>query len=215
MKSHFAVNRRTLLKTVAGTAAVSVIGLPMFASVAAASCAPRTPGYWGNHDFPASALFEPQNRLYKVTGIQQDQEAWQEFLLQPAQGDKAKILGPHLVATVLNFQYRTSAADDCVRQEITGSEWSYLEGLADEDGKTLTVEYVKDLAADWFAASSYPDSKQTSWMIEVDGRDVDGEQVKNLLDAFNNDPGSLGLSCVVEDCRLDEPNGGNGNGRRR
>lgn len=188
-------NRRTVLRSIAVAAGATTVGSALFTGTVAATCAPRTPGYWANHDFPGTALGEG-GRLQKVTGIEQGQEAWQEFLLQPARGDKAIILGQHLVATVLNFQYRTSSPDDCVRQPIDGS-----------DG---TVEGVRNEAAGWLAASAWPDDRQSSWVVEVDGEAVDGEPLKDILDAFNNDPSQLGLDCGVENCPIEGGPDGNG-----
>lgn len=196
-------DRRSVLRSIAVAAGATTVGSALFTGTVAATCAPRTPGYWGNHDFPATALpGSSANRLYKVTEIEQDQEAWQAFLLQPTRGDKAIILGQHLVATVLNFQYRTGSSDDCVRQEIDGYDW--------------TVEEVKERAADWLAASAWPEGRQSSWTVEVDGEMVDGEQLKNVLDAFNNDPSQLGLDCSVENCPIQGgPDGNGAPGQRR
>jgi hypothetical protein len=187
------VGRRTVLKTIGASSGALLVGVG-FSGTAAATCAPRTIGYWKNHDFPSTALpGSDANRLYEVIGVEQDQEAWQKFLAEPAKGDKAIILGQQLVATVLNFQYRNGEDEgDCA-----------YEPLDDYDG---SMDDVKDAAADWLVGSSWPEEKQTSWM--VDG--VDGEELKDLLDAFNNDPSSLGLDCIVENCPIQGGPDGNG-----
>lgn len=181
--------RRRLLRGIAATTGGAVVGTATFAGSASATCLPRTPGYWATHDFPESALpGGGDSRLEAVFGVAQDQAAWQEFLLQPTRGDKAIILGQQLAATVLNFQYRTAAETDCVRQQIDDSDW--------------TVEAVKQAATRWLAASAWPDGRQSSWVVTVDGEAVDGEVLKDILDAFNNDPSELGLDCGAENCGL-------------
>lgn len=101
---------------------------------------------------------------------------------------------------MLNFQYRTSSPDDCVRQPV--------------DGYDGTVAEAKQAATAWLAASNWPDSRQSSWIVEVDGEQVDGEPLKDVLDAFNNDPSQLGLDCAEENCGLGGgPDGGGPPGR--
>lgn len=183
-------SRRRVLRGITAATGATVLGAAAFAGTASASCLPRTRGYWANHEFPETALpGGDTSRLEAVFGVTQDQTAWQSFLRQPARGDKAVILGQQLVATVLNFQFRTSSAEDCVRQSVEGY-----------DG---TIEEAKEEAAAWLAASDWPGNRQSSWTVEVDGEQVDGEPLKDVLDAFNNDPSRLGLDCVEENCARD------------
>jgi hypothetical protein len=53
----------------------------------------------------------------------------------------------------------------------------------------------------------YAEKGQRDWYVQMNGKKLDGEPIKNTLDAFNNNPARLGLY----DCNCDEKeNGPNG-----
>jgi hypothetical protein len=124
-----------------------------------------------NHDWPEGGLANVNGKL--GTNFQTIEEG-QAFLKMPPRGDKGVIMATHLIATILNFQGRGRSEPTCVD--------SYLSAY------DTTVREAKRNAESWLGESSFPAS-QRRW--RVDG--VDGEELKNVLDAFNNN--ALGLDC--------------------
>lgn len=209
--------RRTVLRRSAFATAAATIGVGGFAGTALASDCPRTPGFWANHDWcevdiaPDSEEFTSVAEvlgIYDGAGECPDSEYclrdnsgdvikcklmadWQEFLVQNTRGDKAIKMAQTLLATILNFQLRPSDDGDCVDLEQDFSEFGQEE--------TTTVRDVKQRAEEWLSASSFCESKQKHWTVNVDGEDVDGEPLKNVLDAFNNGNVDGDCDCPEED----------------
>lgn len=215
------ISRRKVLQRGALAVGAVSIGVTGFSGTVLAHGCPRTPGFWANHNW-CEVVANPDNGntvgdslpgiscangdatgTYELagTGVSKTMSGWQEFLTSPPKGDKSLIMAKHLLATELNFHRRSGDDGDCVDEEIDLSEF----GL----GET-TIRDVKRDAADWLRASSFgspmPFTKQKSWTVTVDGTDVDGEPLKDVLDAFNN--GQLDLT----DCDCDGDDG-NGNSR--
>jgi len=88
-------------------------------------------------------------------------------------------MAKHLLVTLLNFQGRKKDDPECVDKNIDFSEF----GL----GET-SVRDIAKRADDWLQASSFSNKndRQTFWTVEVDDEDIDGEPLKDVLDAFNN-----------------------------
>lgn len=198
------LNRRTLLKSSA-VAGGLVVGIPALSGVAVATCEPRTPGYWANHEWPGED--DGQGGLEEVNEIPgidfADEDEGRAFLKEPARGDKAMILAKHLIATTLNFQLRDPGEDDCVREPL-----AELSDLSDTTDYPNTVEGVKAAAENWLEMSAFPDPVR-DWIV-MDADYPDGEWLKDELDRFNN--GRLDLDCEVENCELPGENttgGGN------
>ncbi|MFC7205365.1 twin-arginine translocation signal domain-containing protein [Haloferax namakaokahaiae] len=165
------LSRRSLMKKSALATLALGVGVPAFSGTAAATSCPRTPGYWMNHDWPDGGLAKVNQKL--GTDFQSVEEG-QAFLKMPTRGDKGVIMATHLIATILNFQGRDGSEPTCVD--------AYL---ADYD---TTVREAKQNAESWLADSSFP-AAQRRWRVAG----VDGEELKDVLDAFNNN--ALGLDC--------------------
>ncbi len=190
------ISRRSLLRQGTFVSGAVMIGVAAGSGTVLASDCPRTPGYWRNHDWPE---YDPDDQntdildqVYSKVGKKFDSvEDGQDFLGQPKRGDKGLIMATHLIATILNFQYRPPPDDKfCVDAEL-----NRFEG---------TVRDNKRAAEGWLEYSAFPD-EQRSW---INDKGVDGEPLKDALDAFNNN--ALGLDC---DCNGSNGNvGGNGRG---
>ncbi|WP_323849379.1 MULTISPECIES: hypothetical protein [Haloferax] len=91
-------------------------------------------------------------------------------------------MAKHLMATILNFQGREDDYQDdgCVDAEIT------MDGQYDG----WTVRTVKQEAQQWY---KYASDGQKKWVIQINGNELDGEALKDVLDYWNNDPAKLGL----------------------
>lgn len=176
------VSRRGLLRS--GAAAAG--GAAVLPGVAAAHECPRSPGYWAHNEWP-DTIPDP----FEIGGVTMTIEEWQAFLLAPTRGDEANIVAKHLVATVVNFQFRPALSrggdPGCVDEPLPGF-----------GGKT--VREIRLAAERWLDASSFddPETRQATWLAGG----VDGESLKDAMDAFNND--RLGLSC---DCDRSEGGG--------
>lgn len=202
------ITRRSVLRRGIGTVGAGAIGTASFAGTVAAHCRPRTKGFWANvalDDWPDTERIE---ELFTETGSfageTRTMAAWQEFLTEPARGDKGVIVAQQLVAAILNFQFIAGGDASCVREPVDAidREEAAVGQEAWLDAKFDTVVDVKRAAYEWLQRSAFPD-RQFAWV--VDG--VDGEVLKDWLDAFNN--GDLPIDCPHEDCRLDD------SGRRR
>ncbi|WP_058828096.1 hypothetical protein [Haloferax sp. Q22] len=174
----FKPTRRSVLRLGAMSAIGIGIGIPAVSgSVAATIDCPKTPGYWANHPetWPGTEL--------TIAGKTKSNEYWRGILLDPPKGDKAKIMLKHYIAAVLNLRTLQSG---CTSATI---KYGYYEGY--------TIEQVKNMAGTWLKhTSSWQNGrKQTSWYAN----DMDGEKLKDTLDAFNNNPASLGLDCGCDD----------------
>ena len=183
------LSRRSLLRRGTFATGAAMIGVAAGSGTVLASDCPRTPGYWRNHDWPEYDPDDPEfgmvDQVNRKVGTAFESVAeGQAFLGKPKRGDTGLIMATHLIATILNFQYRGSDDPYCVDAELDGFEG--------------TVRDNKRAAENWLASSAFPD-EQRSWIVEG----VDGEPLKDALDAFNNN--DLGLDC---DC-----NGSNGSGR--
>jgi hypothetical protein len=207
------ITRRSVLRRGAFAAGAAVVGTAGFSGNAAATICPRTPGFWANHDWcsvpngggstvgealsgidcsdPESEYTLPQ------TGVSKTMAEWQAFLLQPTRGDKAVKLAQTLLATKLNFQLRSSTdsgpeeEQDCVYQTTDFS--AYGIDLTNYGFDENNVAKVSALADSWLEHSNFP-GEQRDWTVLRAGKPVDGEALKDILDAFNN--GTLGLNCV-------------------
>lgn len=202
------ISRRRVLRRGIGTVGAGAIGTASFAGTVAAHCRPRTKGFWANvalDDWPDTERIE---QLFTETGSfageTRSMAAWQEFLTEPARGDTGVIVAQQLVATILNFQFIAGGDASCVREPVDAidREEAAVGQEAWLPDEFDTVVDVKRAADEWLQRSAFPDP-QSSWV--VDG--VDGEALKDWLDAFNN--GDLPIDCPHEDCRLDD------SGRRR
>ncbi len=173
------VSRRTLLRS--GAAAAG--GAALLPGVASAHECPRSPGFWAHHEWP-DTVPDP----FEIGGVTMSVEEWQSFLLAPSKGDKAHIVAKHLVATVLNFQFRGALPE--------GDPGCVDEPLSEFGGRT--VRQIRLAAERWLDASSFDSPEpQRSWLAGG----VDGEPLKDALDAFNNN--RLGLDCDCDDKRDD------------
>lgn len=167
-----APTRRTVLRQGAIVSATSLAGITAFSGGALAHQCPRTPGYWANHAWP-DTIDDP----FTVGGVTKSIDEWKEFLVSPTGGDKASVMAKHLIATILNFQGRDRDDPGCVDEPL-------------EEYGGRTIREIKRQAEDWLDASVFDsEASQRSWI--VDG--IDGEPLKNALDAFNNH--TLGLDC--------------------
>jgi hypothetical protein len=208
------LSRRTVLRRGAIAAGAATVGVPALSGSASASDCPRTPGFWATHDWcavdtnPDDDEPVPEDSvaaslgLYngegdcpdqgaeyclEQTGVCRTMSEWRDFLTHHPRGDTGVIMGQTLLATVLNYQRRPSTDDTCVDRRTDFSEYGLEE--------TTTVREVRRRAEDWLAASNFPAS-QRQWT--VDG--VDGEPLKNVLDAFNNGQiESLDCDCTRRD----------------
>lgn len=208
------LSRRTVLRRGAIATGVATLGVGGLSGSALASDCPRTPGFWANHDWcavdtnpdddepvPGDSVAASigiyggegdcpdQGSEYCLVGVCKTMSEWQAFLVQNTNGDKGAIMAKTLLATSLNFQRRPSSDPDCVDNSTDFSEFGLEE--------TTTIRDVKRRAEDWLQASAFPDGqKQKQWTV----KGMDGEPLKNVLDAFNN--GNIdGLDC---DCTGDE-----------
>ena len=159
----FSPTRRSVLRLGAMSALGIGIGIPAVSGSVAATSCPRTPGYWANH--PEAWKVEYP---YTINGY----EFTPDNLLDPSKGDKTLIMAKHLLATILNFQNRKSENDPCVDEPVKGSEYN--------------VRDMKRKAEQWLESAT---PGQKSWYAG----EMDGEPIKNVLDAFNNNPQKLGL----------------------
>lgn len=202
------LTRRSVLRRSAATAGAVSIGVVGFSGSAAAHYCPRTPGYYANHDWcTIIANSETGTTLADLlglscsngqmsgsielvgTGVSKTASEWQDFLVAPPRGDKGHIMAKTFLAARLNTFRREEDDEGCLDESIDLSAY----GLG-----TASVRDVVHMAADWLRASNF-DGPQRSWT--VDG--VDGEPLKDVLDAFNN--GTLGLDC---DCDGSDSDGG-------
>ncbi|KAB1192051.1 Tat pathway signal protein [Haloferax sp. MBLA0076] len=187
-KDTFSTSRRSILRLGVLSAAGIGIGIPAVSGSAAATVCPKTPGYWANRapDSEWEPLFDG-SETYNMRGVTKDLEGWREFLLAPTKGDKAHIMAKHRLATLLNLRNRPGDDQTCSDANIRGTDY--------------TIQTVKNNAGAWLDATDWANygetnyKKQRSWT--VDG--MDGETIKDTLDAFNNDPSSLGLYCPCDD----------------
>ncbi len=165
------------MKKSALTAVALGVGIPAVSGTAAATSCPRTPGYWMNHDWPEGGLTKVNDKL--GTSFQSVEEG-QEFLKMPTRGDKGIIMATHLIATILNFQGRDGSEPTCVDAYFPKYD--------------TTVRKAKQNAESWLDDSSFPNA-QRSWTVSG----VDGEELKNILDAFNNNDLRLDCGCDVDE----------------
>lgn len=169
-----APTRRTVLRQSAVLATATMGGAVSFSGSAVAHKCPRTPGYWANHEWP-DTIEDP----FTIGGVTKPIEEWQEFLVSPPKGDKAAIMATHLIATILNFQFHAPDDPGCVDEPL-------------EEYGGRTIRELKREAEDWLASSSFDsEAKQRSWTVAG----VNGEPLKNALDAFNNNQLDLDCSC--------------------
>lgn len=189
--------RRAVLRRGAFVVGATTVGLAGFSGTALATFCPRTPGFWANHDW-CEVIADPdddesvafsigiddadgecpdEGATYCLagTGECKTMEQWQDFLVAPPRGNKGHIMAKHLLATILNFQRRpgNDRDDTCVNRAVDFSEFGLDE--------TTTLDVVKDRAEQWLQASNFP-GDQRRWTVGG----VDGEPLKNVLDAFNN-----------------------------
>lgn len=191
------LTRRSVLRRTAFVAGAASLGTVGFAGTAAATFCPRTPGYWANKNWcevtanPTTGTSvaeslgltcvdgEPTGTYSFRGGPALTAPEWQKFLVAPTRGDKGKKMAQLFLATNLNYQLRPGTDSDCIDKEIDLSAY----GLG-----TTTVREVKSRAGVWLDESNWP-GEQRSWMAGG----VDGEPLKDVLDAFAN--GTLPLDC--------------------
>lgn len=165
------------MKKSALTAVAFGIGIPPVSGTAAVTACPRTPGYWMTHNWPDGGLDQVNVKLGTNFATVEDGQA---YLKMPTRGDNGVIMAIHLIATILNFQGRARSEPTCID--------SYL------DQYNTTVRQAKRDAEQWLADSNYS-RPQRSWGVGG----VDGEELKNILDAFNNNALDLDCGCGVEE----------------
>ncbi|AKU07003.1 hypothetical protein [Haloferax gibbonsii] len=191
----FKPTRRSVLRLGAMSALGIGIGIPAVSGSVAATMCPKTPGYWANHaeysdpEDNWAVLGEGPNSEYTLRGVTKTHDEWREFLVAPTKGDKANIMAKHYLAIILNLRNRPGNDPGCTSGGAT-IQYGYYAGY--------TIEEVKNMAGTWLSNSSWGSNgngKQTSWYAGG----VDGEKLKDTLDAFNNNPGSLGLDCPCND----------------
>lgn len=180
-RSTSGLNRRTVLRRGTAAAATGVVGVGVFSTTVAAHSCPRTPGYWMNHEWPSSG--ERQVNA-KLPGPDRTEAEWRAYMREPKRGDKGRIMAFHLIATILNFQLTGRCYDvDTPVADVVGTSKDDTISVDGWSGAE-TFREIKRLAEDWLAASNFPNS-QRSWTVP--GALVeDGEVLKDLLDAFNN-----------------------------
>lgn len=201
------ITRRSVLRNGVATAGLAAVGVGSFSGTALASACPRTPGFWANHDWCEVLTSGSKEKniigsitckedgsaegTYTLKGVEKDMSGWQSFLVSPIRGDKAKIMAKQLLAAKLNAFRRPGGDrdDECFNKPIDMSEYGLDE--------VTTVDDVVTRGSAWLAGSSFDSSeRQKDWVVDdvynADGP-VDGEPLKNILDAFNN--GQLNLDC--------------------
>ncbi|MBC9985679.1 MULTISPECIES: Tat pathway signal protein [Haloferax] len=193
----FRPTRRSVLRLGAMSALGIGIGIPAVSGSVAATMCPKTPGYWANNPDYSSptdnwAVLGPNGDTnYALRGVTMTHDEWREFLVAPTKGDKANIMAKHYLAIVLNLRNRPGDDPGCTSDGATIQYGDYA---------GYTIEEVKNMAGNWLGNSAWSNGgKQKSWYVSVGGDMVDGEPLKDTLDAFNNDPGSLGLDCPCND----------------
>lgn len=207
------ITRRSILQRGTIATGVALVGVGAISGTVAASQCPRTPGYWMNHDWPGegftpgpdgnTGLDQVNERIPRITF--QTEAAGQEYLKQPAKGDKGYIMSFHLIATILNFQLAGSAKKTCFD---AGVEVKDVTG----DGEPETMRQIKQLAEDWLDASNFP-SEQSTWYVPS-ATVPDGEILKDLLDRFNNDR-LLVCNCTDEEKDETKPSDRSARGQDR
>lgn len=197
----FGISRRKVLRRGAIAAGAVTVGVSGFTGSALASDCPRTPGFWANHDWCEVPIAPGSDTsVAESIGIDDGSDPcpdsefclgpptvgelecksmadWQEFLVARTNGDKGHIMAKHVLAATLNFHRRPGDDTDCVLKDVDFSEF----GLSE----TTTVGDVAARAREWLEASDFPGDVR-HWTVDVDGEEVDGEPLKNVLDAFNN-----------------------------
>lgn len=204
------ISRRSVLQRGAIAGGMLAVGVTGFSGTALASDCPRTPGFWANHDW-CDVLVDPNDpdsaSIAEAVGIDdgtdpcpdpgaelcltfedtgedvtqavcKTMKEWQMFLVANTRGDKAMKMAQTLLATNLNFSLRPSDDGTCVDRSVDFSSFGLEE--------TTTVRDVRQRAEAWLEASGWDDTSVRRWTVNVDGTDVDGEPLKNVLDAFNN-----------------------------
>lgn len=186
-------SRRSVLRKGALVASLGAVGLPAVTGTAAATNAcPRSPGYWKNHwtdKFGESLTIPPAGTMTK--------EEIRTILWAAPGGDTVTIMAKHYIVTYLNLLRRPDPDLACANMLVE------VEGIG-----VVQWEKVKNAAQKWLRLNgwdggAYSDHRSWSPSVAVDGRSwsVDGETLKDALDAFNNARFDE-LDC---DCDGDEP----------
>jgi hypothetical protein len=164
------------------------IGIPAVSGSAAATVCPKTPGYWANRAPDSEwAVLDFVDGKYTLRGVTMTLEGWRAFLVAPTKGDKAHIMAKHRLATILNLRNRPGDDPTCSDAEISGKDYT-IQDVKNDAGTWLD-------ATDWKHYGTKQYKKQRSWYAGG----MDGEKIKDTLDAFNNDPSTLGLRCPCDD----------------
>lgn len=172
------LSRRSVLRKGTLLASVGAVGLSAFTGPAAATndC-PRSPGYWKTHweaYLGDSVDILPAGTLTKA-------EIRSVLHARPA-GDTVTIMAKEYVATYLNLVQRSDPDPRCAHKEVA------IGGIGAADW-----EEVKNAAQQWLRLKGWdgsPHSGYRTWSPSVsvgntDGT-VDGEVLKDALNAFNN-----------------------------
>ncbi len=171
-------SRRRVLRNGALAATIGAVGIPTVSGPAAASnkC-PRSPGFWKNNW--VSKL--PDEISIPPAGITTKAEI-QAFLRAPPRGDTVNIMATHYIATYLNLLLRPNPDTNCANRAVE------VDGIG-----RVEWENVKNAAQRWLLDHGWDGTLQEgqkSWSptVSVVGAPgtVNGETLKNALDAFNN-----------------------------
>jgi hypothetical protein len=164
-------------------------------TVMASNFCPRSPGYWMNHwhdKLGESVNIPPAGTLEK--------SEIQALLAAPTRGDKVNIMAKQYVATYLNLLLRPDPDNTCANMAVA------VDGIG-----TVEWEHVKNSAQNWLGQNGWDgtahDGKR-DWSPDrsVEGApgEVDGEVVKDALDAVNNNE----FDEIDWDCGNDEESDG-------
>ena len=182
------ITKRSLLRNGATAVFVGAFGTTAFSGRAAAcDFCPRSPGYWANHwhDNFGDSLEIPMASDYRDPSEFSKAEI-QDLLTAPTFGDKVNIMAKQYVATYLNLWLRPASGEDedCANKPV------YVEGIG-----MVQWEHVKNAAQHWLDFYEWDGTIHNgceTWdhMQEVEAEsgevEVNGEVLKDALDAFNN-----------------------------
>lgn len=182
------LSRREVLRLTSGTTAfVGLAGVSGLATGQRSKC-PKSLGYWKTHpdQWPqtsaeGSALWFCSRWHTKADLI--------ELLERPPKGNTALLLVKQLIAAKLNTW---NGASSCIT--LSDRTWPVLDECAVATEGNSVDNYRLELvcsAQRWLEASGFCENKKVgSWTVSVDQDDgsvsIDGEALKDALDAYNN-----------------------------
>ena len=176
------LSRRAVVRSGATVMTIGALGVTGFTgTVSATNFCPRSPGYWGTHwheKFGSALEIPPAGELTK--------KQIQDRLRASTKGETVNIMAKQYLATYLNLWLRPDGGADndteCANKAV------HVDGIG-----MVEWEHVKNAAQAWLRYhgwDGWEHTGQRTWepTVTVEGTtgEVDGETIKDALDAFNN-----------------------------